>query len=106
MLVLVVCGGRGVVAAGAVDKDVAGAQVGKDLLMHFFQKSAVQNVGLVGHADEAFRFDLGRELFHRVFVQIQGCHLCAGLGKSLCHGAAQNAPGACDHYYLACKINI
>ena len=53
MLILIVRGGTGIVAARAVHQDVAGAEVGKHLLVHLLQGLSLQYVGLVALADIA-----------------------------------------------------
>ena len=106
VLVLVVGGGPGIVAAGAVHQNVAGAQVGQHRLMHGLQRLGVQNIGLVALADEAFGLQLLRQLLHRILVQVQSRHLGAALGKGPGHDAAQHAARTGHNHNLAAIINI
>ena len=99
-------GGPGVVAAGAVQKDVAGAEVSLDLVGHGVADLLVEDVALVGLGDAALFYDLLGELVRRVVVEVQQRHLGAGPGEDLGEGGAEHAAGARDHGHLAGKIGI
>ena len=106
MLVLVVGGGAGVVAAGAVDQNVAGTQIGQNRLVDGLQRVGVQYVGLVAFAHEALGFQLVGQLLNGLFVQIQRGDLCTGLSERACHSAADDAAGTGDDHDFAGKINV
>ena len=106
MLIFVVGGGPGIVAARAVHQDVAGSQVLEHLLMHFFQSNRVQHVGFVANAAIALGLQVGRQLLHGFFIQVQRRHLrtCLGIGPG--HIAAQHAARAGHHNDLTGKIHV
>ena len=104
VLVLVVGGSTGVVAAGAVDQDVAGTEVSQDLLMNSLQSLQLQNVGLVALHDEALSGDFLSQLQDSSLVQVQSSDLSASLSISAGHIAAQNAASAGDDDDLTGKI--
>ncbi len=106
VLVLVVRGGPGVVAARPVHQNIAGAQVLEHLLMHRLQGLRLQHVGLVALTDEALGFALVGQLFDRFLIQVQSRHLRARLGERLRHGAAQHAARAGDYHHFAGEINF
>ena len=105
VLVLVVRGGLGVVAARPVHQDIAGAQILQHLLMDHLQRLRFQNIGLVALADPALGFAFVGQLLHRLLIQIQSGHFCAHLGKGFRHIAAQHTARAGDHHYLPTEID-
>ena len=106
MLILVVGGSPGIVAAGAVDQDVAGTQVLQNSLMHFFQHLGLQHVGLVAFHAVAFSLDLVGQLLDSLFVQVQSSDLGAGIGESTGHSAADQTASAGNDDNFAGVIHI
>ena len=106
MLVFVIGGGPGIVAARAVHQDVAGPQVPEHLLVHLFQRFGVQHVGLVALADIALGLHFIGQLFHGFFVQVQRRHFRARLGVSPGHIAAQHAARAGNDHDFAGKVHV
>ena len=96
MLILVIGGSPGIVAAGAVDQNVTGAQIGQNSLMDSFQSLGIQDVGLVAFHDEAFGLHFFGQLLDGVLVQVQSSDLGAALSESAGHSAADQAAGAGD----------
>ena len=106
MLVLVVGGSTGVVAAGAVDQNVAGAQILQHRLMDLFQSLGLQNVGLVAFHDVALSLHLVGQFLDGVLIQVQSSNLCAGLCKRLGHSAADQTASAGNNDNFASIVNV
>ena len=106
VLVLVVGRRARVVAASAVDEDVARAEVSQHLLMHRFQRLSVQHVRLVALADEAFRGQLVRQLLHGFLIQVQRRDFRARLRIRPCHLAAQHAARTRHNDHFPGKIHV
>ena len=103
-MILIVTGRTGVVAAGTVDQDVTGTEVGQDLLMDSLQSFQLQNIGLVTLHNEALCGDLFRQLQNSRLVQVQSCDLCTGLGIGTGHIAAQDTACTGNDHNLTGKI--
>ena len=104
MMVLIVTGCAGIVAAGTVDQDITGTQVIQDLLMDSLQSFQFQNITLITLHHKAFCADIGSQLQNSFFIQIQRRNLCACLCISTGHITAQDTTGTGNNNDLTGKI--
>ncbi len=104
--VFLVGGSTGIVAARAVEQDVAGAKVGQHLIGHSEADVLVQYVAAVRFRHAALGHDFLGEFVGVFIVQIQQGHLRAGPGQDFRKIGAQHAARAGDHGDLAGQIGI
>ena len=98
--------GLGVVAAGAVDENVAGAQVRLDLLGHGKAVVLAQHVAGVALGAAALGGDFLRHVVQLGQVPAQQGDLGTGPGQRHGENGAQRSAGASDHCHLAGQIGF
>src|SRR5699024_28953 len=106
LIVFLVGGGLGVVAAGAVDHDVAAADAGQHLGRGGLAAGCVHHVAGVGFGHAALGGDfIGVDLGLGGGAVQQG-HLGPGPGQNLGHVRAEHAARAGDHGDFAGEVGI
>ena len=106
MLILIIRGSPGIVAAGTVDQNIAGTQILKNSLVSLFQSGRLQNIGLVALADEAFSLQLVCQSLDGILVQVQSSNLGTALCKRTGHSATNQTAGAGNDDDLTGKIDV
>ena len=106
VLILVVGGSAGIVAAGAVDEDVTETQIRHHGLVHSRQHGGIQDVGLVALTGKALGAQFVGQRLDGILVEVQSGDLGARLGERASHGGADQAPRAGDDDDLAGVVDI
>ena len=102
----VVRGGGGMVAAGAVDEDIAGTERVQDRLMRSFHARSVGDVGSDGDGFAARRSDLIRNSLDLGERAAKHRYFCPALGQRLAELTAQDARAAGDYGNFTGKIGL
>ena len=104
--ILFVSVGAGVVAAGTVHQNIAGAKLCHHVLSHLQAVGLVHDVAGVAPGDAALGLDLVGQSLELLHIAAQQGDFCACPGQSLGEDGAQGAACARDDGHLAGQVSV